>query len=257
MLKHAKRWGYLRDNPAQEIRHVRVEHQEMDFLKPDEIRLLLNHADEPFRALFLTAIMTGMRLGELLALQWGDIDWHSRVIRVKRSVFWYSKRELAEEGSDQPSMWKFTTPKSTRSCRAIAMSPHLKETLELHRLQCRVSPHDLVFCSQIGTPIQPRNLVRREFEPALVRAELRRIRFHDLRHTYTALLIAQGTHPKLIQSQLGHASIQTTLDRYGHLLPHMGEQVGHALDKQVFGPDRDGTPSLNSADVAATTNTSS
>lgn len=78
-------------------------------------------------------------------------------------------------------------------------------------------------------------MVRREFLPALTRAGLRRIRFHDLRHTYTTLLIAQGENPKVIQSQLGHASIETTFDRYGHLLPESRRQIGPRLDAQLFG----------------------
>ena len=74
-----------------------------------------------------------------------------------------------------------------------------------------------------------------EFLPTLARAGLRRIRFHDLRHTYTALLIAQGENVKFIQSQLGHASATTTLDRYGHLLPDGQRQTGPKLDDQIFG----------------------
>ena len=69
----------------------------------------------------------------------------------------------------------------------------------------------------------------------LRRAELRRIRFHDLRHTYASLLIAQGAHPKYIQAQLGHASIQTTLDRYGHLMPGAHAAEARKLDRLVFG----------------------
>ena len=116
------------------------------------------------------------------------------------------------------------------------MSPRLREALELHRLTCPVGPDDLVFCAKEGTPIHAENMIRREFLPALSRAGLRHIRFHDLRHTYTALLIAQGAHAKFIQSQLGHASIQTTLDRYGHLLPEMQHGAGERLDTTVFGP---------------------
>ena len=78
-------------------------------------------------------------------------------------------------------------------------------------------------------------MVKREFLPALTRAGLRRIRFHDLRHTYTTLLIAQGENPKVIQSQLGHASIETTFDRYGHLLHETRRQLGPRLDAQLFG----------------------
>lgn len=235
MLKHAKQWGYLRDNPAEDIQHARSEQKEMDYFSPDEIRLLLKHADEPFRTFCLTAVLTGMRMGELLALQWGDIDWNANRTYVRRSIFWYLSREAKELGLDGETLWRFTTPKSKRSRRAIVLSPKLKEALEIHRLQCPVSPHDLVFCTPKGMPLQYRNLIRREFEPALTRAGLRKIRFHDLRHTYTALLIAQGAHAKFIQSQLGHASIQTTLDRYGHLLPETQQHVGEHLDAQLFG----------------------
>ncbi len=235
ILKHARQWGYLRANPAEDIKHARVESIEMDYLKPDEVRLLLKHSDEPYRTFFLTAALTGMRMGEILALQWGDMDWNANRIYVRRSIFWYLKREAEELGQDGSDLWRFTSPKSKRSKRAIIMSPGLKEALELHRLQCPTSPHDLVFCTPKGTPLQYRNLIRREFEPALTRAGLRKIRFHDLRHTYTSLLIAQGAHAKFIQSQLGHASIQTTLDRYGHLLPETQQHVGEHLDAQLFG----------------------
>ena len=78
-------------------------------------------------------------------------------------------------------------------------------------------------------------MVRREFLPALSRAGLARIRFHDLRHTYATLLIAQGANAKFIQSQLGHTSIEMTMDQYGHLLPETHSHVGERLDMQVFG----------------------
>jgi integrase len=74
----------------------------------------------------------------------------------------------------------------------------------------------------------------------LRRALLRRIRFHDLRHTYASLLIAQGAHPKYIQAQLGHASIQTTLDRYGHLMPEAHAAEARKLDRLVFGETQRG-----------------
>ena len=232
-LKHARQWGYLRENPAQDIRPVRVEPKEMDFLRPDEIQLLLKNSDEPFRTLFLTAILTGMRRGELLGLQWGDIDWHNNTIHVRRTLYCYSKAELTEREAAQK--WQFSSPKSSRSIRSIEMSPCLREALEFHRLQCPASPYNLVFCAKEGKPILAENMVKREFLPALTRAGLRRIRFHDLRHTYTTLLIAQGENPKVIQSQLGHASIETTFDRYGHLLPESRRQIGTKLDAQVFG----------------------
>lgn len=217
MFTIAVRWGYLRANPAQYVDKPRLDHQEMDFLKPEEIRLFLDNASEEFYPFFLTAIMTGMRRGELLALQWGDIDWENRTIHVRRSV-WGGR---------------FQTPKSKRSIRAIAMSPFLRKTLRRHMLKSAPNDHELVFASRDGTFLDGDNLIKREFLPALRRAGLRKIRFHDLRHTYVALLIAQGENVKFIQSQLGHASIQTTLDRYGHLLPEGNSAAGERLDQTV------------------------
>jgi len=205
-------------------------------LRPDEIQLLLKHADEPYRTLFLTAILTGMREGELLGLQWGDIDWHHGVIHVQRSLYWYHRHELVEHNEQDGVAFRFSTPKSPNAIRTIDLTPKLKEVLELHRLTCPAGPDDLVFCTKNGTPLNPHNMYNREFLPTLTRAGLRRIRFHDLRHTYTTLMIAQGENVKYIQRQLGHASIQTTLDTYGHLLPDTKERrVGERLDAQVFG----------------------
>jgi len=235
ILKFARQWNYIRENPAETVNRARVEQREMAFLHPDEFRMLLQRADEPYRTLFLTAGMTGMRRGELLALQWGDIDWHNGIIHVRRSLYRVLRYELTNEEQSQKVQWRFSTPKSLKSNRDIVMSPLLKEALELHRLACPVSPHDLVFCNKHGNPLHQENMVKREFLPALSQAGLRRIRFHDLRHTYVTFLIAQGTNPKFIQSQLGHASIQTTFDRYGHLLSEKGREAGERLDALVFG----------------------
>jgi integrase len=93
----------------------------------------------------------------------------------------------------------------------------------------------MVFTSPTGEMIDPDNFSSRDWAHVLRRSKLQRIRFHDLRHTYASLLIAQGAHPKYIQVQLGHASIQTTLDRYGHLMPEMHEAEARKLDRLVFG----------------------
>ncbi len=231
MFKYARRWKYIRENPALDVDNVPLEPQEMDFLKPDEVRKFLQYAREPFKVLFLTAILTGMRRGELLGLQWGDIDWQSNTIFIRRSLYWMSQNEVAAEGEVR---FRFVSPKSKRSVRALFMSPKLKEALELYRMACPVSKYDLVFCNKEGNPLDPDNMVKREFLPTLVAAGLRKIRFHDLRHTYTALLVSQGENIKFIQSQLGHASIQTTLDRYGHLLPSVQQGVGARIDNLVF-----------------------
>jgi integrase len=215
MLKHAIQWGYLDANPAQYAERPRGEEQEMEILTPPEIRRLLDAAAEPVRTLILCAVLTGMRRGELLGLQWEDIDLAGHRIFVRRALW----------------RGKFVTPKSRRSRRTIDLAPTLRAALA--RLPSRFQG-GLVFCSADGNSIDPGNFAHRDWARVLRRAELRRIRFHDLRHTYASLLIAQGAHPKYIQVQLGHASIQTTLDRYGHLMPDAHAAEAQKLDRLVF-----------------------
>jgi integrase len=222
MLKHAVQWGHLDANPVQYIERPRGEDKEMDVLTPDEIRRLLDAQEEPLRTLLLTAVLTGMRQGELFGLQWENIDFARHLIHVRRSL-WHGT---------------LGTPKSRRSRRAIDMPPTLEQALQ-QLLTTRRS--EFVFCSERGTPLDADNFRHREFPAALRRAQLRRIRFHDLRHTYTSLLIAHGAHPKYIQAQLGHASIQTTLDRYGHLMPQLHQAEAQKLDQLVF-PDQQAAP---------------
>lgn len=231
MLKYAKRWGYIKENPAIDIENLPIQHQEMDYLTPEEIKKVLDCSPEPLRTIILIAVLTGIRRGELLSLQWGDIDWNNNNIFIKRSIFWFTRKE----SNSEIRKWIFLSPKSKRSVRSIILSPILKKALEIHRINCSVGPYDLVFCSSNGNPLDPDGITQKKFHDALITAGIRKIRFHDLRHTYTSLLIAQGENVKFIQSQLGHASIQTTLDRYGHLLPSCNQGVGGRIDNQIFG----------------------
>lgn len=231
MFKHAVQWGYLDANPALYIERPRVEIEEMEILTPPEIRRLLEAAEEPVRTLLLCAVLTGMRRGELLGLKWEDIDFEGNRIHVRRALW----------------RGKFVTPKSRRSRRAIDMGPTLKAALG--RLPSRFKG-EMVFTSPEGDVMDPDNFSSRDWARVLHRSKLKRIRFHDLRHTYASLLIAQGAHPKYIQVQLGHASIQTTLDRYGHLMPEMHEAEARKLDRLVFGTTGQDGVTCAAADAA-------
>lgn len=217
MLKHGVIWGYLKENPALYVEKPRVEREEMDFLTPEELRLFLEKVSPQYYPLFLTAVLTGLRRGELLALQWGDIEFAHNLIHVRRSLY----------------KGKFVSPKSKKSVRKVVMTTNLASVLKRHKLEAMPNELELVFANGKDQPIDGDTLVKRQFLPALRRAGLRKVRFHDLRHTYTALLISQGENVKFIQSQLGHASIQTTLDRYGHLLPESNREAGDRLDAML------------------------
>ena len=215
MFKYTRRWKYRDDNPARDIDCFLEKRREMDYLNPEEIRLLLENSPEPDRTIFLVAILTGMRKSEVLALQWGDVDWNSDTIYVRRSPRFKMRKNIGVEDK----RWWFDSPKTKYSMRAIIMSPRLKEALENHRFNRTVefaqkekekksfNADELIFTNGAGAPVDPDNMIKQQFHPALERAGLRKIRFHDLRHTFASLLIDQGENIKFIQSQLGHAFI--------------------------------------------------
>jgi len=219
MLDHAVAWGYLAHNPATTVKGPKLPHTEMDSLTPEEVKSLLAACDDRHRALFSTAVMTGMRLGELLALQWDDVNWSGGTIRVRHSLY----------------KGKFVEPKTSRSIRVIGMTNRLAAILLEHKLAAPYSPYDLVFPTPEGTPMDPANLRHRVWSDTLTRAKLRRIRIHDLRHTFASLLINQGENLKYVQTQLGHSSITTTVDRYGHLMPDAHRGANDRLDATLFG----------------------
>ena len=115
------------------------------------------------------------------------------------------------------------------------MAPELVSELKQWQLASPISDLDLVFPSEVGTPQDATNMLRKQFFPALRRAGLPKIRFHDLRHTYASLLIDQGQYPKYIQAQLGHSSINMTMDIYGHLMKGVNRKAASCLGRAVLG----------------------
>ncbi len=219
MMKRAVVWRYIRENPVQYVSRVKQTRHEMDYLTPDEIRRLLEAASPDYVPVFATAVLTGARQGELLALRWGDLDLERRVLFIRRT---YSPQH------------GFNEPKSERGRRAVKVTPVLAEILREHKEKTGGKAGDLMFTNRAGNPIDGTNLLAQEFHPTLERAGLRRVRFHDLRHTYAALQIALDENFKFIQQQMGHASITTTMDLYGHLLPEASEGAGERLDALIF-----------------------
>jgi len=193
-------------------------------LTREEVALFLETAKQHApgeHPLFLCALRTGMRLGELLGLQWGDVDFHGRFIEVRRNRV----------------AGRVTTPKNGKT-RRVDMSDQLAGALralltarkaETLRSGWGQVP-EWVFCNESGGPLDGDNLRHRVFYKLLAKAGLRRIRFHDLRHTYASLLIAQGESLAYVRDQLGHASIQLTVDTYGHLVPGANRQAVNRLD---------------------------
>ncbi len=228
-LKQAVKWKMLMQNPCDLCDLPRQIKKEMKCLSPIEAKCFLETArDNKHFVLFLLAIQTGARPQEYLALQWKDIDFENKVLSVKRAV-------IENKGGG----FRFDEPKTTRSRRSIPISQGLVDYLKQHRrkqleaklkLGSNYQNFDLVFASEIGTPLQKKNIRDRHFKPLLKKAKLPEIRLYDLRHTTATLLLSEGVNPKIVSERLGHASIVLTLDTYSHVLPTMQEDATEKLE---------------------------
>jgi integrase len=229
-LKQAVLDGLIPRNTCEVVKPPKVERKEITPLDREQANSLLgaaSSAGDRLEALYVLAVHTGMREGELLGLKWEDVDLEHGVLRLRRA--------LVREGG-KTILGDLKTPKSRRSVRlaraaAEALRGHLERQLEeIERMGSLYQPGGLVFATESGTLINPSNLRNRSFKPLLKRAGLPDICFHDLRHTCATLLLSQGTHPKLVQELLGHATIAMTLDTYSHFLPSMGDQTVRAME---------------------------
>lgn len=218
MFRRAIVWERLKTNPAQFITKPTVVKEEMDILSPDELNTFLNQVDDKHYAFFLMAVLTGMRRGELLGLQWGDVNWQSNQIFVRRA-YWKGR---------------FIEPKSIYSKRKIDITPKLARELRLYYMKSKYKEdNDLIFCNEKGQSYDMDTVITKHFLPTLRRARLRRIRFHDLRHCNASLRLAQGQNIKYIQKQMGHASAKITLDVYSHLVKDNNYEESIKLDKAL------------------------
>ncbi len=230
-LNYAVKVGILSVNEASKIESLKVNYKKMGIWDIEQINKFLKVAEgHRYYSVFYIAIMTGLRQGELLGLRWEDVDLKQRVLHV-RQILEHDGKSF-KEGA-----------KTKSSVRSIAISSSVKSLLLQHKdrldserdyLGKDYTNLNLVMCTEKGTPINPRNLIR-AFKQLSEIADLPRIRFHDLRHTHATLMISQNEPMKLIADRLGHSKISTTMDTYGHLLPNMQRDASDRLDRTLFG----------------------
>lgn len=203
LFAHAVRGGLIEVNPSASSTDgasARLQAR----VNRDEISRLLKAAPPRYRTLLATAIFTGLRQGELFGLRWRDIDFGNEVIHVRGAL-------------DRRQRTRHRRPK--HAVRDVVLMPALAHALREHRKDSRFNdPDDYVFTTRAGTPLHWANLAPRALKPALKKANLRSLRWHDLRHTFASLLIAGGANITFVSHQLGHSSSQIILSVYAHPL---------------------------------------
>jgi integrase len=228
-LDRAVRLGLVQRNVGDLVDVPRMTHREMVTLSEEQARTLLNVAKGArLEALYVLALATGMRLGELLALRWRDVDLDGATLQVKATL------HFTPGGG-----YVFAEPKTDFSRRRIALSRIAVWALRAHRErqveeQSRLAETwedlGLVFTNTVGCPLDGLNLLKYWYYPLLKKANLPKIRFHDLRHTAATLLLGRGINPKVVSEMLGHSHISVTLGIYSHVTPHMQQQAASAMD---------------------------
>jgi integrase len=227
-LKQAVQDGLIPRNVTEAVKAPQVRREEIRPLSAEQVKMLLETAcGDRLEALFVLAIHTGLRQGELLGLKWEDVDLESCALRVRRTL------ATAKGGSI------LMAPKTKGSRRSVKLTQgavdvlrsHLPRQLqEIDKAGSLWRENGLVFASEIGEPLNRHHLTSRHFKGLLKRAGLPEIRFHDLRHTCATLLLSKNVNPKIVSEMLGHASIAITLDTYSHVLPNMRDQAAAAME---------------------------
>ena len=209
-------------NPFQRVDKLKTEKPKHTRLSiKDSFRLLelCKETYPDFYPILVTALFTGMREGELLALKWTDIDFNKMTITVQRQ---YTQYELKDK------------LKTESSYRTVDLTPELARILKRYKKECKVLSN-FVFTNSVGNLHNPRNLIQRRFEPLLEKLfdDKKYMRFHDLRGTYVDMLLKEQVPLKYIQKSLGHANYLTTMNNYSELIEEVHQHAVDVLDKII------------------------
>jgi integrase len=236
-LKDAMLMGLVQRNVTEMVRAPRRGSREMIALTEQQAKHLMSLVEgDRFEALYVLALTTGMREGELLGLRWQDVDVDRATLQVRLNV------------QEADGKFVIAETKTAYSRRNIALTKTAIEALRRHRIRQNAErlalgaawngSYDLIFPNTIGGIMIPDNLVKRSFKPLLAKADLPDMRFHDLRHTAATLLLSRGVNPKVVSEMLGHADISITLCIYAHVTPNM-QQAAVAVMDSLFGEKED------------------
>jgi integrase len=214
--------GMIARSPCHGVPLPRIEHEEMRFLTPVEIRRLAEVIDPRFRVLVLVACYGGLRIGELAGLRCSRVDLDQGTVRVVEIV------------SESSGHLHYGPPKTKASRRTVGLPRAIVKELATHMAEIH-SPDSYVFPAPKGGPLRLATFRRRTWRPATRAAKLDGVRIHDMRHTAVSLWIAAGAGPKEVAARAGHTSVSFTLDRYGHLYPEADVALRDRLDKIIQG----------------------
>ena len=233
-MQQAVAWRLLAVNPCNGVKAPRKPRVEVKPLGAVQAKALLEAAKgDPLEALYVMALHTGMRLGELLALDWACVDWSRGTVDVRGTLHRVGKGN-----------YDVQQPKTERSRRTITLNPSVLEALRQHRVREAarmlelgrgMDDSALIFTDRWGEPIYWGRVTERHLEPLCRAAGLPRITFHSLRHTAASMMLSSGVPVHIVSQILGHSSPNVTLGTYAHLMPGDQETAMRTLEKALVG----------------------
>ena len=237
-LDTAVKWDIIPRNVCDLVSPPRRQRFEIQPLSTEQAEKLISTVrGHRWEALFILALVTGLRRGEILGLKWQDIDFVSGTLHVRRIL-----SRVPTKTPGRTHVYVEAEPKTKQSRRSVTIAPFAlvvlikhQERQEKDKLKAGKAwqEHDYVFCTSIGTCLNPNNVVA-ELKKLLKKAELPNIRFHDLRHSAATLLLLLSVHPKVVQELLGHTQISMTMDVYSHVLPGMHQEAINKLHTALY-----------------------
>lgn len=227
-LKSAVKMGMIARNVADAVEAPKLNRHEMQTMNESDLNLFLEIAkDTPYYALFYTALFTGMRRSELLALRWSDVDLKCTASVIRTFHQLHDGKVIFGE----PKTGKSRRMADLSSSTAIVLREHKKQQALLKQgLGLKLTDADLIFSKNDGNPLLP-DSVTQAWRHLAIRTGFRGIRLYGTRHTHASLMLKQGIHPKIVQERLGHASIQITLDTYFHVAPGLRQAAANRFDE--------------------------
>lgn len=230
-LSQAVAWEIIAVNPAHHVRSPRVQEPEPYVPDTDVLAAILRAAEGKYcRDIFLFALYTGMRKGEILGLRWKDVDFDRSILYVRQSLE-YSRGKAP----------RFKEPKTRAGRRQVALTSEVLQLLRAHRarqLEVRLQAGrdydealDLVFAGRDGKPLRE-SLTRSQWDRSCRDAGVT-MRFHDLRHAHASFLLMQGAHPKVVSDRLGHSGIEVTMNTYSHVIAGVQHKALEGFDELV------------------------
>lgn len=230
-LRQAVKLDLIKKNPAENVILPKTKKYKAEVYDQEEVAMLMEVIrDTDMEIPISLAVSLGLRRGELLALTWNSIDFDNYKVKINSNLVQIDKEIYIKDPKTESSIREIEIPKTLVPMLQKERKKYLERKIRLGK---EFKDNNLIVCKENGESFKPASFTRK-FQRLIERHGMKRLRFHDLRHTNATLMLKLGINPKVAQQRLGHASISTTMDIYSHVLTEIEKEAAEKLDNGIF-----------------------